>query len=447
MTEEVAWSSGGRGGAVVVLEDLDLAASALLSAAGDLDDAARTLGVAAHLCTWRSEGAALVGAAAGAARSASVVAAGLRALAADLTAAAGAYLDAEHAARAALTLPRALAETAADWAGSVAWIHRWGTTLALAASPVVGAVRVVTGGDAPAAVAPDGPPPTTGALNRDTASALLATTGDGYDRLARTLARAVAQAEALEPAHAGVAADPRGAPDFEPPRSVETVMRRLDWLEARGGGTVAIETVTDPTGRTRHLVYVPGTQDWGVVDPNPADLQANLATISGGASDAARAVTAAMAAHGIGPDEPVLLAGHSQGGMVATALAGALVGRYRVTHVVTAGSPTGRLALPPRAEALHLENTRDLVPGLDARANPDRANRVTVSHDRRRSADPGRPDGSRTVAQAHAIDGYASTARLVDRGMSASTEAWLDGARPFLESDRGRLAAYRPVAG
>ncbi|WP_296665198.1 hypothetical protein [Demequina sp.] len=445
MSQESAWTTGGRGGTAAVTEDLEIAAHALDAAAADLEDAATALAVASHLVGWHS-GIAEPGPLGWIASAASHAAAELRATSAAVAGAARAYLDAEEEARAQVGLSVRAADAAGDWAGSLVWGLRWVQALSYAVTPlgaVVGGPGGLVAGPL-SMIRPQGQPPTTGVLHRDTVERALA--GDQYDRMACTLTAAVTAAEALEPGYVGVEGA-RATPAFEPPASVESLITRMRWTADQGDGTVAIETVVGADGRARHLVYIPGTQDWGVTDANPADLQADLASVRGGASDAARTVVDAMAAHRIGPDEPVMLAGHSQGGIVAVVAAAALVDRYRVTHVVTAGSPTGRLALPARVEALHLENTRDVVPGLDGRPNPDSAHRVTVSHDRRRSTARGAADASRTAGEAHGTDGYATTARLVDQGLSASTRSWMDGARAFLDGGRSTLTAYRPVAG
>ncbi|WP_156164997.1 hypothetical protein [Demequina silvatica] len=430
MTEPI-WSHGGAGGVRAVLEDLDHAAGALAGAAQELADAARALGVAAHVAAWTPDRAPASPALAEAAAASSREADALDALAAALRAAATAYLEGEAAARQGVSLVGRVGEATADWFGSVWWGAR--TAIAMQGlSPLLGGLSGV------------GQPPTTGWAGRDEASAAAGLLGDHYGEVVVALAVALHQAESGEPPYRSVTAgDPVAA---RAPDSVAQVMGRLAWLQAEGGGRVAIETVRGPTG-TRHLVYVPGTEDWWVTSGNPADMKSNLTSVLGAWSDAARAVTDAIVAHGIRPEDQVLLAGHSQGGMVATVVAGALAQRFGDVRVVTAGSPTGRIALPATVPALHLENTRDLVPGLDGRANPDRANRVTVSHDRRRSEQADAPDGSRTVAQAHGIDGYAATARLVDEGVSDSTRAWLAQARPLLAGGRSTVTAYAPVTG
>jgi len=57
-------------------------------------------------------------------------------------------------------------------------------------------------------------------------------------------------------------------------------------------------------------------------------------------------------------------------------------GEFSVTHVVTLGSPVRGMAVPPSVQVQSLENAHDIVPHLDAKANPDLPNWTTVSIDR-----------------------------------------------------------------
>ena len=89
---------------------------------------------------------------------------------------------------------------------------------------------------------------------------------------------------------------------------------------------------------------------------------------------------------------------------------------YRVTHIITAGSPTADLPHPPGARVLALENTRDLVPQLDGAAAPDRPDHLTVRF-------VGRPDATGFAAHepsrytqegARRVDAVADAARTGD---------------------------------
>lgn len=451
MTEEPLWTYGGAAGVAVRLEDLDRARAVLALAGGEVEDAAWALAAAARatepagLEVAGVEAAGVAADAAGLAARAAGVAVDCRALARSLGAAMEEYVEAERAAAAPPSLGTRAVELAQDAAGDAWWRLRWAATLAQAAVSPAGLLSLAWD-DGPRRLAPSGLPPHTSWLNGELAHAATAEGIRDYDRAVAAVAAALAAAEALEPDYRGVTPEPGSRPVALRAPGVEGTMRRLDWTEQLGGGAIAIETLTGDDGSRRHVVYIPGTQDWWVTDPNPADAHANLVAVTGGVPDAGRAVRDALTAHGVTPDEPVMLAGHSQGGMIAAVGAGALADRYRVTHVVTAGSPTGRIVVPPGVATLHLENTRDVVPGLDGRANPDTRDRVTVVHDRRRSVQPDAPDRSLTVAEAHGLDGYAATAAQVDRGAGPSARAWTDSAGAYLTGGRSEISVYRPTS-
>jgi len=122
----------------------------------------------------------------------------------------------------------------------------------------------------------------------------------------------------------------------------------------------------------------------------------------------------------------VMLVGHSEGGMVAvqTALACAKSGRFRVSHVVTAGSPVGLTVakLPGSVQVLALENSNDIVPHLDGRTNPDKINVTTVSV----------RHGNGEIVDDHTIEqSYPPEARDVDASNDPSIRSFLSGASGF----------------
>jgi pimeloyl-ACP methyl ester carboxylesterase len=107
-----------------------------------------------------------------------------------------------------------------------------------------------------------------------------------------------------------------------------------------------------------------------------------------------------------------MLVGHSEGGLVAVNAArdAAASGEFDVSHVITAGAPIGLTAgaVPSGVQVLALENSPDVVPHLDGRANPDRPNVTTVSGSR----GDGTILGDHTVAGAYlplAADADASS--------------------------------------
>jgi pimeloyl-ACP methyl ester carboxylesterase len=116
----------------------------------------------------------------------------------------------------------------------------------------------------------------------------------------------------------------------------------------------------------------------------------------------------------------VVLVGHSQGGILAAALASdpAFTRRHRVTHVVTSGAPVGLLPVPPITAVLSVERGDDPVPRLDLTPNPARPSWVTV---RTPSTGPAVDVG------AHRLEGYVATLRVAEgapRGTVDGLDAW-----------------------
>lgn len=187
-------------------------------------------------------------------------------------------------------------------------------------------------------------------------------------------------------------------PPTAPPRDVAGLLDRMTDVAApaatRDGTRVRAQRIQGADGRFRWVVSIPGTQNWSPRDgANPADLFANLALASGGRPkmlDAyGDAIARAMRAEGVSPgSEPVMLTGHSQGGLVATRMAAdpLLRRRLAVTTVVTAGSPTSRMTPERRVSVLSLEHRHDPVPRLDQRDEAREPNRVRVEMDERQQA-------------------------------------------------------------
>ena len=206
---------------------------------------------------------------------------------------------------------------------------------------------------------------------------------------------------------------PRDAPPA-PVRGTADALARVQALYPTAGGVpgaVEIQRLDHADGRRTWVVAVPGTQDWSpVAGANPMDLTTNLDIVAGRPEDASELVVQAMTAAGVAPGEPVLIAGHSQGGMVALALAQdpAIQERFTMTAVVTAGSPVattpGQLA--PGAQALHLEHAHDAVPASDGIPNPAAPARTTVVVDQGLVAGTAPP----SLVGAHDVGAYADTA-------------------------------------
>ena len=196
------------------------------------------------------------------------------------------------------------------------------------------------------------------------------------------------------------------------PGDVEDLVRHLQGVaslspepESRDNGTIEVQTIGD-----RHVVYLPGTDDMTTLpwtqDDDVRDMATNLLLSAGLPNAYQQGILDAMHQAGIGPDDPVLLVGHSQGGMEAAAILGQ-GSDFNVTHVVTAGSPTAQVAgFPEGSHVLSLEHVGDVVPHLDFAPNPDSVEQLTVTFDG--------TDGPHGIEGEHGYEHYVAGASLVD---------------------------------
>lgn len=183
-------------------------------------------------------------------------------------------------------------------------------------------------------------------------------------------------------------------------------------------GVISIQALTDADGNSSYVVQLPGTDEF-FSENDIRNMGSNLNLIAGDDTAYADAIQQAMQAAGVRPDDPVMLVGHSQGGMQAAALAGDPDFGYHVTHVVTAGSPIATSGIPDDVSVVSLENTGDLVPLLDGESNPDSAHHTTVQADVH-SGSFGAADG-----QNHSLSTYGQIADAADASGDPSVAAAL----------------------
>lgn len=207
-----------------------------------------------------------------------------------------------------------------------------------------------------------------------------------------------------------------GAPSVDtrapgPPQSIEDLMSDMKFTNGQDAGTIHVKAVTStgPDGEpvTRYIVDIPGTKSWalpGQQDGTAADLGSNLRLMGGQDTVYARGITQAMAAAGVPDGAHVMLVGHSQGGMTASALAQNPGFGYDVDYVVTAGSPIAGAHYGEGTTALSLENQGDLVPRLDGAPNTDAPNHTTVTFDGRTGSIGGNHDMGQYVEGGAAVD-------------------------------------------
>ncbi len=251
--------------------------------------------------------------------------------------------------------------------------------------------------------------------------------GDATARLAGVLASPFADGTPVVTAQPTMPTDDGNGP----PRGTGDLVRSLAVrdLHDDGGGAVDVRVLRGPDGR-RVIVDITGTTAWNFdplrPTPQASDLATNLRALANRSSVFERGVLQALHRAGIRRGEPIMLVGHSQGGMIAARLATDLRAgnEFTVTHLVTAGAPIGLAPVPSSVSVLALQNRGDLVPELDGVDNPRRPNWITVQTD----AGPG------SVLVKHSLRSYLTGARDLDRSADPVLLDWRRTARPFLSA-------------
>lgn len=243
-----------------------------------------------------------------------------------------------------------------------------------------------------------------------------------------------------------------GEPDT-PPRGLGDVVDGLGRRNLDPDSNIDVRVVRDANKHiTGYVVDVPGTKDWNLpgTDKSANDLGTNVDAMAGNKTALEQGIEQALhKAHADGPPHaPIMLAGHSQGGIVAAESAGDLKSHgYNVTHVVTAGSPIGRIDVPDDVQVLSLENENDIVPHLDAADNPDSANRTNVEFkDNTGTIDGNHSLGDPVLKDKHPVldrnghpemrsGNYSAAAHDLDSSDDPAVRAYRDGMGAFTDGD------------
>ena len=170
------------------------------------------------------------------------------------------------------------------------------------------------------------------------------------------------------------------------------------------------------------MIGIPGTQTLGALGDVPTDTATNLELMAGAADPMSAGVLLAMREVGVGPDDRVVLAGHSQGGMVAMSVAALAAGGYRVAGVLTAGSPNVARQVPADVPVVRLQHRQDVVPQTDGAPTPvgTHASLVEWNLDAEHAV---------TSGEAHDVDTYVHTAHEVDALVAQNPGSLPDGDR------------------
>ncbi len=209
------------------------------------------------------------------------------------------------------------------------------------------------------------------------------------------------------PALAGVGA----APMHAAPNSVAQITSRLAQTHHAKKPTVVIERYTDGK-RKLFMVYLPGMRSKNPFNiSEPFNIAASVHELADSDHAACQlAVRDALQSAGVGKGDAVVVAGYSQGGLVAAELAAA--GQNNVVGVLTVGAPVGHVTIPEGIPVMSIEHANDVVPALAGKINPLTENWVTVGREVEVKV-------GQTALVAHELESYQKTAGMIDE--SAAT--------------------------
>ena len=126
---------------------------------------------------------------------------------------------------------------------------------------------------------------------------------------------------------------------------------------------VRIEKYEAPGQAPRYAVFIGPTETFSpFAEQEPRDLTSNVYGVAGLSPAALRGVEQAMADAGISGNDEVQVVGFSQGGLIATMIAGS--GDWNVVGVETFGAPAGTVLLPDGVAGLAIRNNDDFIPAL-----------------------------------------------------------------------------------
>lgn len=201
----------------------------------------------------------------------------------------------------------------------------------------------------------------------------------------------------------------------EPPRDFAEALQRIP-IETDGGAQVRIEQYD----RT-FVVYIGGTVDGSLgANTQPWDMSSNLAALGGDPSASEAAVRQAMSESGITHDDPVVLVGHSQGGLIAMRIAAA--SEVHATTVIVAGAPIHRIEPPAGVAVVAFEHRDDVVTALGGPRSEPEPNRPQTHYVLRTALAGKQLDGS-DMLPAHHLSEYIETARTSSEVADARLES------------------------
>ena len=303
-------------------------------------------------------------------------------------------------------------------------------------------------------IRPDSFPRTTGLVNRSTTQALgqvLDVNGalpySPYDGMLWTLGRGTSILESMagEPNYLNVY-PVLGVEHRPQARGVADLVQGIIDTPYGDHGGVTIDTITHEDGTVSHVVNIPGTRDTTLSDPSPNDWNSNFYVTGNEDSDAAKMVRDAMAAADIGPDDAVMLSGHSQGGGVAAYnVASEFADDYNITHVVAFGAAPDRIDVVGDIEYLQVMTAQDITASGDAMYPADLPNVTAVEVDLLAAENPQVRQLGDAIDSAHSLVAYKEVGKSIDGSTHLSLQAWKDSTGDFLGDGDVTRRLYEPV--
>lgn len=183
---------------------------------------------------------------------------------------------------------------------------------------------------------------------------------------------------------------------------------------------VRIERYEAPGQPPRFAVFIGPTETFSpFANEEPRDMTSNVYGVAGLSPAALRGVEQAMTDAGISPGDEVQVVGFSQGGLIATMLAGS--GNWNVIGVETFGAPAGAVRLPEGIAGMAIRNTDDFIPALGG----PQLDTHLLQVEREAYAGDG-PIVTDEVVPAHQRSAYERTATAVDAAESSAIRLQID---------------------
>ncbi|MET9885672.1 hypothetical protein ABZZ20_21550 [Streptomyces sp. NPDC006430] len=135
-------------------------------------------------------------------------------------------------------------------------------------------------------------------------------------------------------------------------------------------GLVLLRRVACADGAVRHVLLLPGTSFGLLSNSTPQDLVGAFDGLLRTDTTYTRAAKKLLQRAGVPAGSELMIVGHSLGGLTAMNLAAdvEVASSYRVTHVVTLGSPIdSKRSADPTTQVISLVNKHDVIPMLDGR--------------------------------------------------------------------------------